>query len=295
MLSKILPEKIYTAVNDIGFNFINEIRIRDSKPIVINVLSNNRILKDKNGIFITAQKGDAEKIAARATEFSLYSVNNQIVQGFITINNGIRIGLCGEVVWENDNIKTIKNINSINIRIAHEIGNCAERLIGFININSKLLNTLIISPPGKGKTTMLRSICKKASNDGNNVLLIDERNEIAAVKNGNAYFDVGNNTDIITNSDKKYAFECGIRCMSPDVIITDEIVSESDSEAIINASASGIVIIASIHSSCSDELIEKKTFKLIFESKSIDRYVFLSNKNIGEIESVYDGNMKKII
>lgn len=295
MLSKILPENIFAAIDKIGLNFINEIRIRDSKPITVNVLTRKQILKDSYGNSIIMPQGGVEKIVAKATEYSLYSVNNQIVQGFITIDNGIRIGLCGEVVWENNSIKTIKNINSINIRIAHEIPNCADNLIKYMHKDSTALNTLIISPPGKGKTTMLRAICKILSDAGNNVLLVDERNEIAAVKNGNAYFEVGKNTDIITNTDKKYAFECGIRSMSPDVIITDEIISENDANSIISASASGITVIASIHSSCPEELTEKKVFKLVFESKSINRYIFLSKKNIGIIENVYDGNLKKIV
>ena len=132
-------------------------------------------------------------------------------------------------------------------------------------------------------------------NDVNDILLVDERSEIAAVHAGVAQLNVGIGTDIISNCTKSYAFSYGIRSMRPDVIVTDELMGEEDFEAVADAIAGGVAVIASVHASTPEELFVRRGFKELYDKKIITRYVFLSDRNgPGTYENVYDADMKRL-
>ncbi len=300
MLNEILPEKIKDVIRSrLNPSKIYEIRFRNAMPISINYggnyffVGNTGIVNDAHDALYSSA-AEIEQIVTRATEFSLYSVNNQLKNGYVTINGGIRIGICGEIVKDDDKIKTIKDFTSINIRIPHEIRGCSLTALTFID-EKKPRNTLIVAPPGAGKTTVLRDLCFNLSSVDRNILLVDERCEIAAVSNRQQQLNVGKSVDIISNCPKSYAFSCGIRNMRPDLIITDELASEEDALMAIRVAASGIKIIASAHAANADELKKRKEFAALIESKLFTRYIFLSNKNgPGTYESIYDADFRCI-
>jgi stage III sporulation protein AA len=244
---------------------------------------------------ITASKTDLETIIHKATDYSLYASNEQLKNGFITIRGGVRLGICGEVVIENGQIQTIKNIQSINIRVPHQIRGCAYAALPYIFTKDAPLNTLIVAPPGCGKTTMLRDIawqiCDKYA--APNVLILDERGEIAASYLGESQLDCGAFCDIISGANKSYGFEFGLRSMRPDVVITDELSTAADIEMVKNATRSGVTVLASVHARDIDDLRKKPLYKTLVEDCVFDRYVVLTTRDTaGAISGIFDRNLK---
>ena len=302
MLDRILPGNIYEILKEnLNLSKLYEIRIRVNKPLMINYASKFYFLglegvTDKDNSII-CDKSLIEGIILRASNHSIYSVNEDIKKGFITVSGGIRIGLCGDVVSENNIVKTIKNFNSINIRFPHEVKNCSLNIINYLIETGQVLNTLIVSPPGSGKTTFIRDICYQISskNLALNLLLLDERNEISASSMGINQMDVGNLTDIMLYSTKKQGFENGIRSMSPNVIIADELGNKEDFDSILYASNCGVSVVATIHANSVIDLKNKSNFSEVLNKKIFKRYVFLSSRNgAGTIEGVFDENFVRL-
>lgn len=300
MLKDLLPKVVLDALSKYKENEVFEVRLRRNSPVLVNVLGRNRVLTVGMGVGgekVYSSGSIIDYVVKKATENSLYAYNNQIKQGFITARGGIRLGIAGESVNSDEFMPTtIKNINSIDIRIPHQVKGCALSVFKFIyNKESGLKNTLIISPPGVGKTTMLRDICRMISEICEpilNTLLVDERFEIASVLDGEPMLDVGYYTDIVSGANKKYAFTNGIRALKPDVIITDELMSEDDGKACELAIKSGVKVIATIHATNHLELLEKPSFAQLIKQKFFDRYVVLSNKKgVGTCSGIFDKDL----
>ena len=301
MLQEVLPECISNIINcKICVKELSEIRIRKNKPIVVFIKGQPYYIC-KNGLSCSIEEAlfaDQEMIndiIYKSSDYSIYAVNEQIKQGFIMLENGIRIGIGGNVVCENNNIKTITNWNSLNIRIPHNIKNfslCAfDEIINETGIN----NALIISPPGAGKTTFLRDFVYQLSKHNYciNVGIIDERGEISG--GNNSGLDLGNYCDIISYCTKSQGFNMFIRAMNPSLIVTDEIGSEQDIQCLINAMNSGVKVVATIHASSIEQLKRKSIFDKL-PNCYFQRYVLLSNREgPGTFEGVYNEKFSKIL
>ena len=280
-----LPQNIRQAILNLNIELLYEIRLRDGYPIKINYSNNVCYLSDEgttsdHNKAIYCSLSDINYIINCATEKSIYAFNDRIKDGFLTVENGVRIGICGECVYSNQKISTIKNFSSLNIRIPHEIYNCSDSIFDYVFSNNKINNTLIVSPPFLGKTTLLKDIAMKLNVLNNySILIIDERGEFINVK--------GENIDSVKYCDKYYAFNYAVRSMSPSVIITDELSSANDWKCANEVVSSGIKIIASCHSDNIDNLTKKECFiKNIF-----DIYVVLSNRGFGKVNHVFDRDL----
>ncbi len=269
-----LPQDIIDKLKPYINNGLQEIRLRVYKPCFINV--NSKTIKLNS---VNIYPSTIEKIILNLTKHSLYAYENSIAQGYLTGENGERVGIVGECVYDNG-LRFIKNITSLCIRIPCQIKGCSEKIANEIFSNS-YENLLIISKPGAGKTTYLRDFCRIISTKlGRNVLLVDEKNEISGKD-----FEIGERTDVFLLSKKSFGLKQGVLNMRPDYIILDELSRIEDIEALIEACYSGVNVIASAHGTCIEDLKYKPMFEKIFENKVFKYALILSDRNgVGTVE-----------
>jgi stage III sporulation protein AA len=279
-----LSENLKEGIARLNLAYLYELRIRADKPVIVNYQGEYRFLglfgltniREKS-IFCTAY--DIEEIVFRAGEYSVYSVEEQIKSGFLTAKNGERIGLSGEYVFDKGQPTALRNVTSLCIRVPHEINGCAKEVYK-ICMSDKIQNLLLMSPPGLGKTTILRDLARILSEKTRkNILICDERGELSVGA-------LGDTCDVVRFCDKERAFLAGIRAMRPEIIITDEL-SLRDCEILQNAVSAGIIVIASAH--FSDISYVKSPFLGLFE-----RFVLLDSDEIGKIKAIYGAVGEKI-
>ena len=237
---------------------VTEIRMRTGRAVVIQTLNNRFCLKE-NGVKYIASKSDIDRVLSVASNFSVYTVGDEMKKGYIPYGK-YRIGVAGEGVLENGMLLNVKNISSVVIRIPHQVKNAADDIAD--EVLGVPLSTLVISPPSAGKTTMLRELARLASNRFNTVI-IDERYELAASASGNPCLDVGE-ADVVSGVPKVIAYENCVRALSPEIIVTDEVFKEAEIEAICDIVRSGVKVFASLHGKDIDSLICNKRFEPLF-------------------------------
>lgn len=274
VLPKRLAQMLIQFVND--WNCLQEIRIRQGKHMVIRYHGKLMFLT-KNDVVVTAT--ECKEILSQISQYSFYAFEEEICQGYLTIPGGHRIGVTGRTVMVEGKVKTIRHITCFNIRISHEIKGCAKEIYPFICQEGNLHSTLILSPPGGGKTTMLRDVIRQLSQH-NNVSLVDERSEIACCYQGIPQRDVGPCCDVLDGCPKAIGMEMVLRSMGPDVIAVDEIGTERDYQAMKKALVSGCTILATMHG---EEMEGVKNYGLF------QRYILLQgNREPGKIRGIYD-------
>ncbi|MBQ3572787.1 MAG: hypothetical protein IJA15_08165 [Clostridia bacterium] len=270
-----LPEKLRKFYLSNQEN-IYEIRIRKEAPVTVNYAGNFISIKIE-GQYLVYTAEEISLILTKACNNSIYKYNEYIKNGYISCGQGIRIGIAGECVTESGIIKTIKNFHSLCIRFPHQVIGCADKAFEIINANNGIKSLLVISPPGVGKTTLLRDITRIISDIKMlNILVIDEKNEI--------YYDgcnIGKTTDVINGCDKAFGFYTAIKTLSPDVVIADEITTEQEANGAMFASLSGVKIICSVHGNSLKDVKKKKYMQLLFNEKCFDKCVLLKKNNAG--------------
>lgn len=260
--------------------------MENAEEIRIRIGQQTEVLIDNIPTFINyvPTHEDIIQIMQKACNYSLYAYDKEISQGFITLQGGHRIGFVGRAIYENNQLISIDNFNALNIRLAKQIANADEFILPHITYNGKFCSSLIISPPGIGKTTLLRELTKHLSdgtpiNRSYKICLIDERNEISACVNGTPQFDVGKRTDIFYSIDKSEGIMISIRSMSPEIIVTDEISTEADIYTIKKALLSGVKVLASAHGDSIKDIFEK--LPQITTINAFEKYVLIQrNGNV---------------
>lgn len=277
-------------ISDVLMADIQEIRLRVNRPAAATVMGAVRYITESGQLTynpdssVTVSEQDLRRSFEAVCQYSVHSFQNDILSGFVTLRGGHRVGICGTSIMRGGAVENVKNISSMNFRIAREISGCAEELCRRV-FDSGLCSVLIAGAPASGKTTMLRDTARILGGRYRTAV-IDERGELAAVMNGVPQNNVGINTDVFDGYDKPGGINTAIRVMSPQIIICDEIGSAADLTAIRAAASSGVCAIASVHGSNMDELARKGIDLDIF-----DKTVFLADSgNIGKIASIHKRN-----
>lgn len=285
MSLQFLPEELISALNNLNINYLTEIRLRSGQPVIIQYRGEytyiNKFSASHNisGAIICQ---NAEKVLHAAMEKSVYAYSEQLKLGFITVDGGIRIGVAGEYVTQGNNVITVKNVRSLNIRIPHSIEGVADEIYNALFKNG-LINVLIFSPPAFGKTTILRALAKNISHNLRlNVLIFDERHEISADSKSGSGYELGETCDVIKGANKLSAIKNAIRVMNPQVIVTDEICGATDLNAVNYVAECGIKLIATTHTVKESEL----------KQMPFDAFVRLTG--IGKPAVIYDKNFNFI-
>ncbi len=288
----ILPKKIRDVVSENFLENLEEIRIRIGQPVELIAESKHQLLP------YIATKEDANQLLGAISEYSFYAMEEELRRGFITIEGGHRIGICGRVITDQGLVKGIRDIASFNIRIAKQKIGVANELVPFL-YESYWKNTMIIGSPQTGKTTILRDIVRIISSGifggAKKVGIVDERSEIAGCVNGIPSFQFGARMDVLDACPKAEGMMMLIRSMSPDVLVVDEIGRKEDSEAILEAVHAGVNMIVTAHGMSAEDVIKRPTMKSLMEEHVFERYVELSNtKKPGTILRVLDKDLKNI-
>ena len=288
---------------------IEELRLRSLKPLIIN--ANNRDyfyntklnkldLKMDNPYIVT--KDDIEQTFQIMCKYSIHSFIDDIKKGFITLRGGHRVGLVGKTIIEDGQVKNIKHISSLNIRISREVIGCSDKILNhIIKGKDKINNTLIISPPQCGKTTLIRDIVRNISNgndkfgfEGIKVALIDERNEISGSYLGIPQMNIGIRTDVIETCPKDIGITMLLRSMSPNVIVTDEIGSIEEIKALYTALNGGVSLITTVHGDSIEDIRNRKELNSLLDNELFKKVIILSaKKGPGTVEKIYDLEEKR--
>ena len=302
-VTRVLSRDICYNINE---NTIEEIRIRVDRPVILKYPEGKENIIDH-----VVTQNEILNILQSLCNNSIYSYQSQICDGYITLQGGHRVGITGNVAMKDGKITNVNYVSSLNFRIAREIIGASDEIFkevitrinsqnNFKNSNNdtsnlEINNTLIVSKPGCGKTTVLRDLVRNISNMGFTVSLIDERGEIASMYKGIPQNDIGLRTDVMDNVTKSLGMKIAVRTMAPQVIVADEIGTDGDLEAINYGICSGVKGIFTAHGSDISELRQNETLNKLYEEKLFKRIIFLENR--GKMGKVYylDRNMYKTV
>ncbi len=266
--------------------------LRDGREVCLDVYADNRLVRELMEVF---------------SNHSMYAYEEELRQGFLTIEGGHRVGIAGRVVLEHGNhgnrnrIRTIKDISGLNIRLAHEWKSCADTILPWIYENGEIQNTIFISPPGGGKTTILRDVIRQISDgnrfgSGRSVSVVDERSELGACFRGIPQCDLGRRTDIMDGCPKALGMLMMIRSMAPDVVAVDEIGTEEDLVALREVLKSGVRILATVHGETVEDLKKKPVLCEMVREEMFNRYIVLGRRpHPGTLMGVYDRKCSDIL
>jgi len=272
-----LKEEIL-SVDDNFLDNLREIRVRTNRPMILKGKSEEKILSR------SLTKQEVESIFSAVCENSIYAFQEDIANGFITVFGGHRVGLVGKALYKENRLYNIRDISGLNFRIARQVIGAADKLLPYVIEKGEFLSTLLVAPPGMGKTTILRDLVRQISNAGYDVSLVDERSEIAAVYRGEAQNDIGLRTDVMDSVSKSEGIRMMVRSMRPDFVATDEIGTDEDAEAILYAVNAGVKILATAHGSSAEDLNRSVRLRELMEMGVFERVIVLTTEGFECVE-----------
>jgi stage III sporulation protein AA len=280
-----LPERVNKAILHVNEKYLSEIRLKKGQPVIIEYRGTYVYLGDCG---ITERKetaiwlDDVEGVLSAAMRGNVFNYAEQLKNAFITVEHGVRIGVAGEYVTERGVVQTVRCVTSLNIRIPHEVIGCSQRLFQTI-FKDQPCNTLLFSRAGLGKTTMLRDIANGFSAQRKyNILVFDERNEIAAFDENGVGFYLGERVDVVRGSQKLCAMTNAVRAMKPQIMICDELYGDDDCKAVADMMARGIKVVACTHVE-DREVLKKMPFEVYVQLTAIGGEPILYDKNFNLI------------
>ncbi len=284
-LGACLPEKLAHALEKAGP--LREIRIRADQAAS---------LKTEGGFERTSYVPNGEQVTEMAEalcEHALYARAEEMRQGFVTLKGGHRMGLCGRVLTQGSQVRALRDIASLCIRIAGEYPGSADEVMKHLYPKGTLQSVLIIGSPGAGKTTLLRDICRQLSDGGSgreqvSACMIDERGELAACVHGVPQLNVGRNTDVLDGCPKSVGMQWLLRSMAPGCMVTDELGGEEDALAVLEAVRCGVPVMTSVHGQSLNQAMERPALRALMQEKVFGLYVLLDRSVPGRITAFHD-------
>ena len=273
----LLPKRIRSELLSLPSSITDkceEIRLRTGRKLSIIYDGTEHDVTD-----FEISRSDIDAVLEKASGASVHAVESSIAKGFMYIEGGIRLGLCGTAVYKENGTFGIRDLSSLAIRIPHEIRDCGTEILEKL-LSDGLCDIIIISPPGAGKTSCLREYVRIISDMSYRVSLIDERGEIAGVTGGVPQFDIGRHTDIMQNMPKREASIMMLRAMNPQLIAMDEISSPEDVKAIEEVAGCGVKILATAHAKDITDLKKRPVYKELLNMR-IFRYAIIIENNNG--------------
>lgn len=283
-------------------NGATEVRIGVSRPIRVRMGIQECFLRADGSLSVHDREGIRpdkkwlEAGLARIANYSLYAYEEQLGQGFLTVQGGHRIGVAGRAVVEKGTIRTLTDISSLIIRMAHEVKGCSQFVFPYLKKGKGIYHTLIVSPPGAGKTTLLRDLLRRCSDELMlQVGIADERSELAACRQGVAQMDVGIRTEVLDGAPKAEGIRMLLRSVSPQVIGADEIGSEEETEALADLMRCGVKVLCTAHAGSLEELRNRKDTAGLLEHNIPERIVVLADQpGCGNVASIWNQEGKML-
>ncbi|MDQ0231933.1 stage III sporulation protein AA [Metabacillus malikii] len=292
-----LPESIRNEIKKIDYNSLSRV-----EEVRLRVLKRVEVIIQGKPIFLPYQLtyDDAINLLNELSHYSIYTLEEELKKGFITIQGGHRVGLSGRVITENGRVKAIRDVTSFNIRVAREKIGVAEQFVPYLYAGN-WLNTLIIGPPQTGKTTLLRDFariisCGYKDIPSRKVGIVDERSEIAGCVNGVPQHKLGDRVDVLDACPKAEGMMMMIRSMSPDVLVVDEIGTKEDAEAVMEAVHAGVQLFISVHGYHASELLNRPSLKMLFEANVFERFIELTRSDgPGTVQKIINQNGNELL
>jgi len=281
---------------------VEEIRLRIGQPVIVRSAEGEWCLSERGPTRNQAEayhctRRDVQVLLNQVSGGAMYSLEEELRSGFVTVPGGHRLGFAGQAVMEKSQLKTITHISAVNVRLARQVTGCAQRVLSYILTNTGLPNnTLIISPPQCGKTTLLRDIVRHLSGTGGiQVGIVDERSEIAGCHRGVPQLDLGSRVDVLDRCPKAQGMVLLVRSMSPQVVAADELGRQEDVAAVLEMRNAGVKIITTVHGSDLAEVKRRPQVEPLISQRIFERYLILSrSQGVGTVEQVLDGSGKKL-
>lgn len=290
---KYLPERLSCILKEMNGDNVSElceIRLKSGLPVVL-VFTDKMSFITESGRFTGYLSGEVIKIGEeeineifiKMCKYSVYAISDNISDGFITLENGCRVGVYGTAVVKSGKVSSVRNIKGLNIRISGYVPCVADKIADLYKNNS--INTLICGPPASGKTTVLKDLCRTLSDKMNyRVCVMDERYEFDGIY-------LGANTDVLNGYPKKSGIMISVRTLSPNIIVCDELGDSDEVRAVLDGLNCGVNFVMTLHCADYDSLIRKQQFRLLEQSGVPDYVVFLKDKgNIDKIVSAQECN-----
>lgn len=279
---------------ELDYDRLYEIRLRAGRPLFLTYDGGESFLKTRGQEPYLVTREDLKETLEYASGYSLYAFEDEIRQGYMSVQGGHRIGITGKVILDGDRIRGMKYISCINLRLAHEIRGCADSVMPYIRKENHIAHTLIISPPRCGKTTLLRDMIRQLSSGsgrlkGVTVGVVDERSELAGCYQGIPQNDLGIRTDVLDGCPKAQGMQMLIRSMSPVVVAVDELGKEEDYKAVEAVVHSGCRLIATAHGESLKDILSTPFFSRLKEMKIFERYIVLGKEQrAGIVRNIFD-------
>lgn len=307
-LVTVFPTSIRPRMRKINWEGLEEIRVRIGWPVELIYGNHNEWLGNYDSMI---DRQCLDEMLNYITGYSIYALDEEIKQGYITFSGGHRIGITGHATYEalrdtrEHKITNIVDIGGLNIRIAHERKGCAKRIVPYLRKEENIYNTLFFSAPGVGKTTYLRDVIRilsegesvcEGTKKGLKISVIDERSEIAACVNGKPQNDLGKRTDVLDACPKELGMKMVLRSMSPDIIAVDEIGTEIEFAMLEQMRCSGVKLLGTIHAGDMEEILRNPMIRKGIETGAIERFVELCRLHNGyRTFRIYDAQGKLVV